>query len=66
MQVHPAARLAALQKLSQQDLLPFLPQRVELPELELKKSEHACMNNCKEDVKITMRAWVLDVTPDGE
>lgn len=26
----------------------------------------ACMSNCKDDVKITMRAAVLDVTPDGE
>ncbi|WP_306131616.1 c-type cytochrome [Roseivivax marinus] len=33
----------------------------ELPEF----SREVCMENCKEDVKITMRARVLDVTPEG-
>ena len=30
------------------------------------KNRDACMENCKDDVKIIMRAAILDVTPEGD
>jgi len=36
------------------------------PDIPLVESTELCMENCKEDVEITMRARVLDVTPDAD
>lgn len=41
----------------------FADDRMEAP---IAKKKEACMTDCKPDVKITMRARILDVTPDND
>lgn len=41
----------------------FMDDRTETP---IFKTREVCMENCKTEVKITKRAAVLDVTPEGE